>query len=252
MIPEIITPNLSTAKKILAVQPHYDDNDIGAGGTLYLLAQKGVEIVYLTVTDDQAGILPQEGGRILTEQEGRAFLEDNQKIAASIIGVQKQIRLNLPDAGDYDYFFLREQIMAHIWNEQPDFLFTVDPWTPYEAHHDHIMTGQACAEAAILYNLPGRDAANTAQHGEYALQGVVFYNTAYPNLIFDVSEGLSAKLNALSAYTAQFSQADLHDLLTQITFLAGYLAREQDFEYGEALKVLAPWMLHGVPLTRDL
>ena len=27
-------PNLYNAKKILAIQPHYDDNDIAAGGTI--------------------------------------------------------------------------------------------------------------------------------------------------------------------------------------------------------------------------
>jgi LmbE family N-acetylglucosaminyl deacetylase len=28
------TPDVFSARRVLCVQPHYDDNDIGAGGTL--------------------------------------------------------------------------------------------------------------------------------------------------------------------------------------------------------------------------
>ena len=57
---ELPALDLHFAKKILAVQPHYDDNDISAGGTLYTLAKNGAEITYLTVTDDLAGIRDQQ------------------------------------------------------------------------------------------------------------------------------------------------------------------------------------------------
>jgi LmbE family N-acetylglucosaminyl deacetylase len=50
-------PDLWAAKRILAIQPHYDDNDIGAGGALAALAAAGAEVDYLTVTDDLVGVL---------------------------------------------------------------------------------------------------------------------------------------------------------------------------------------------------
>ena len=34
-------PELFAAKRILCIQPHYDDNDIGAAGILARLAQNG-------------------------------------------------------------------------------------------------------------------------------------------------------------------------------------------------------------------
>ena len=104
MIPGVTKPDVTKAKKILAVQPHYDDNDIGAGGTLHLLAQRGAKLVYLTVTDDLAGVIPQQDNRPLTKPEAIALLRKNQEQAAKQIGVQKQIRLDFPDSGDYDYF----------------------------------------------------------------------------------------------------------------------------------------------------
>ncbi len=245
-------PDLATARKVLAVQPHYDDNDIGAGGTLHHLAQSGAELIYLTVTDDLAGILPQQEVPIKSKSDAVALLQENQEKAAAHIGVRKQIRLGFPDGGDYDYFAVRDKIISIIRQEKPDFIFSVDPWTPYEAHHDHVLAGKACAEAAILYGLPAIGTYHPEEMENYALSGVVFYNTAYPNLVFDVSQTISVKQKALFAYSAQFSRAGLEQLVQQTTLLAGYVAREDSFEYGEALKILAPWMLHGVPLTKML
>ena len=46
-------PDLSKAKRVLFVQPHPDDNQIGAGGTMAWLKSLGVEVYELTVTDDR-------------------------------------------------------------------------------------------------------------------------------------------------------------------------------------------------------
>lgn len=120
-------PDLTKAKKVLAVQPHYDDNDIGVGGTLHLLSKGGTKIVYLTVTDDLAGILPQQGNCPLSKSDAMMLLQENQAHAGKWIGVQEQIRLGFPDAGSYETFLVREQIISCIRQEKPDFIFTVDP-----------------------------------------------------------------------------------------------------------------------------
>ncbi|MCC6956023.1 MAG: PIG-L family deacetylase, partial [Anaerolineales bacterium] len=49
-------PDLFSARRVLCVQPHYDDNDIAAGGTIARLKSAGAEVVYLTVTDDLMGV----------------------------------------------------------------------------------------------------------------------------------------------------------------------------------------------------
>lgn len=238
--------DLNQAKKILAVQPHYDDNDIAAGGTLYTLAENGAQITYLTVTDDRAGIIDLD----LSKEKALQELLSNQSRAAEIIGVEEQIRLGFPDAHSYDYFHLRDQIINLIRSEQPDLIMTVDPWMPYEAHNDHILTGKAVAEAAILYQLPVLgtfDESKMMLH--YELQAVAFYNTAYPNLVFDIKNALPHKQNALRSYTAQFEEKGLDQLISQTTLLATLVAEDEAFEFGESFKVMAPWMLHCFPLA---
>jgi LmbE family N-acetylglucosaminyl deacetylase len=51
------TPDIFSAKRILCVQPHYDDNDIGTVGALIQLQQNGAQIFYLTVTEDLMGVV---------------------------------------------------------------------------------------------------------------------------------------------------------------------------------------------------
>jgi hypothetical protein len=71
-------------------------------------------------------------------------------------------------------------------------------------------------------------------------------------MIFDISDVIEIKQRALMAYSAQFLDEGLQALVAQTTFLASYVARDESFDYGEAIKIVAPWMLHGVPITKHL
>ena len=166
-------PDIFSAKRILCVQPHYDDNDIAAAGILKQLQQKGVEIFYLTVTDDLMGVvdvtLPPEAAAVALKRE--------QFAAGKIIGVKEQYWLGYPDAGEYNYFDVRRDLLKYIRLIQPDFVFTADPWLTYEAHRDHIQTGLAAAEAVMLAKItkiassdPGVDSA----YEGHDLNGIVF------------------------------------------------------------------------------
>jgi LmbE family N-acetylglucosaminyl deacetylase len=141
-------PSLSNAERILAIQPHYDDNDIAAGGTLTTFSGNDAELLYLPVTDDLVGVID----ITLTDEEAAERLKSEQILAGEIISVNDQIWLGYPDAGKYDYFDLRSNIIECIRRIRPNFIFTCDPWMPYEAHQDHFQTGRAADEAAILYS----------------------------------------------------------------------------------------------------
>jgi LmbE family N-acetylglucosaminyl deacetylase len=238
-------PNLEDAQRILAVQPHYDDNDIGAGGTLAALAQAGAEIYYLTVTNDLAGVIDPS----LNEAEMTGRLRAEQKAAGEFTGVREHFWLGYPDAGEYSYFDVRRDIIRCIRQIKPDFLFTVDPWMPYEAHNDHIITGRAAAEAAILYGLPRvtPDQETDSQHEPFDLVGVVFYWTANPNLVFDISRTRERKHAAIDQYQAQFTPDSMEKLHLLLDRKEREYAADKQFSHGEPLKVLRPLHLHGYP-----
>jgi LmbE family N-acetylglucosaminyl deacetylase len=235
-------PDPQAAKRILAIQPHYDDNDIGAGGALAALAAAGAEVDYLTVTDDLVGVLDAS----LSDEEATAQLRGEQERAGAEIGVRRQYWLGFPDAGDYDYYALRREIIRHIRMLRPDFLFSVDPWLPYESHGDHLKTGRAVTEAALLYGFPrlATDAEVDRSYEPHALTGIALYFTLAPNHVLDISATRERKHRAIDAYRTQLTPETLDLLHRGLDFKEREWAQGKGFSHGEALKVLGTGQLH--------
>ncbi len=128
----------------------------------------------------------------------------------------------------------------------PDFLFTVDPWLPNEAHRDHLRVGRAVAEAAILYRFPRlvSDPEVDANYQPHALSGVAFYFTAEPTTVFDITATRERKHQALRCYRAQFTSEGLDSLSRGLEAREREWARNEPFSHGEALKLLHPGQLH--------
>ena len=63
----IAYPKLEDIQSALFIQPHPDDNEIGAGGTMAYLTHRGIPVYGLTVTEGRGGsktIEPEELGKI--------------------------------------------------------------------------------------------------------------------------------------------------------------------------------------------
>ncbi len=231
-----------SAKRVLCIQPHYDDNDIGAAGTLALLVQAGAEIDYLTVTDDLMGLVDHS----LSPEAGADALKHDQFMAGEIIGVRKQCWLGYPDAGEYSYHSLRKDILRSIRQFSPDFIFTCDPWLTYEAHRDHIQVGLAVAEATILANITKITSGDPALDAAYrgGIQGIAFYMTREPNLTIDITSTWEKKVAAVHSYMAQFDNASMAEMIHALDAKSLQLAVGHSYWRGEALKVLHPSALH--------
>lgn len=236
-------PDIFSARRVLCVQPHYDDNDIAAGGTIARLKGAGAEVVYLTVTDDLMGVVD----RSLSSRQAAAALQRDQLAAGALIGVYRQIALGFPDAGDYDYFALRREMLRYLRELKPDLLLAPDPWLTYEAHRDHIQTGLAATEAVIfldLLKIASSDPDVDAAYAGGALKGVAFYFTREPNLVIDIDSTWEKKLAAVRCYQAQFEPAGMKDLIALIDQKSRQAAQGMPFEHGEPLKALHPAALH--------
>jgi LmbE family N-acetylglucosaminyl deacetylase len=237
------TPELFAAKRILCIQPHYDDNDIGAAGILARLAQNGAELIYLTVTDDLMGVVDAS----LPAAEAAAALKKDQFAAGNLVGVKEQIWLGYPDAGEYGYFDVRRDLLKHIRRIQPDFVFAPDPWLAYEGHRDHIQTGLAASEAVMfagLTKIASSDPAIDAAYQGHEIRGIAFYFTREPNVIADITSTWEIKSAVLRCYAAQFDPAGLDELVLAMDAKARQVAQGHSFERGEALKVLHTSALH--------
>lgn len=236
-------PDIFEAKRILCVQPHYDDNDIAAGGTLAQLAKQGAELIYLTVTDDLKGVVDDP----LSDESAAQALKRDQFAAGKIIGVKEHFWLGYPDAGNYDYFAVRRDLLKYIRMLKPDLVFTPDPWLTYEAHRDHIQTGLAAAEA-VMFAGPNRIASSDpevdAAYQGHGIMGVAFHYTREPNEIIDITPAWETKLAAVRCYEAQFTPEGMDELAMALELKARQVSAGRSFEHGEPLKILHPSALH--------
>lgn len=237
-------PDLLEVKSVLAVEPHPDDNEVGAGATVKLLTSGGVRVVYLTVTDGRAG--SEKPG--MTAETMISTRRSERQDASRILGVEECYNLGFEDGGNWSEHHLMSVLVPLIRQFRPELLMTVDPWTPYESHPDHIKTGKAAAAALISAK---SSIAFKGQGDPYDVPQVAFYGTAYPNTFVDVTATWEAKLAALRAHVSQFQHDPRSDLYLQfLTAEAERLYREHNAaEPGriEAFKVLAQLQLHFFP-----
>jgi LmbE family N-acetylglucosaminyl deacetylase len=236
-------PDIFAAKRILCIQPHYDDNDIAAAGILTQLAKNGAELFYLTATDDLMGVVDTS----LSNKEAADTLKSDQFAAGKIVGVKEQYWCGYPDAGEYNYFDLRRDFLKHIRMLKPDFVFAPDAWLTYEGHRDHIQTGLAAVEAVMfagLTKIASSDPAVDAAYEGHSINGIALYFTREPNTIADITSTWEDKLDAVKCYQAQFDPAGMEQLIMALDMKSQQVAQGQSFARGEPLKVLHTSALH--------
>jgi N,N'-diacetylchitobiose non-reducing end deacetylase len=238
---------LEELKSILCVQPHPDDNEVGAGGTLAKLAANGCRIVFVTVTDGRFGTTdPTVDPDVLVETRR---LERER--AGQLLGVSKQITLGFSDGGNYTEREVMEALIPIIREEQPELVMTVDPWMPYEAHPDHYKVGRAVAAAVLA-----ADTIGFPESGQpFAVPQVGFYATSYPNTFIDITAYWAKKMEAILTHNSQFNTPDWPLLSQFFAYQASELFQvlknnggtEAPGGFAEAFKVLATRQLHFFP-----
>jgi len=222
---------------VLSIQPHPDDTEISAGGTVAMLTARGCRVVYVTVTDGGAGTT--DPGVSWHELVGIRARE--QEEAARILGVSELVWLNYRDSELRPTVELRDRLVTLVRRYRPDLILTVDPWLPYEAHPDHVATGLAASQAFFFSGLPNvnRQDLEAGLQPHYA-QYIAYYWTRRPNLYIDVSDKMELKVRAMAAHRSQLTP-ELLDLLVKYSELHG---ADSGYRYAEAFKVLNRHALH--------
>lgn len=137
-------------QRALFIFAHPDDIEFGTAGTAARWVQGGAEVVYLLITSGDAGI----ADLTLTREAAAAIREQEQRIAAGIVGVKEVIFLREPDGALVNTLELRRRLVRELRRLRPEVVVCGDPtvWFvngTYINHPDHRAAAAAALEAVF-------------------------------------------------------------------------------------------------------
>jgi LmbE family N-acetylglucosaminyl deacetylase len=229
-------PDITACKRVLCIQPHPDDNEIGMGGTIAALAQSGCEIHYLTVTNGDMGNIDQSA----TPEQTAALRRAETEAAGRCLGATRFYFLEHGDGTLSDIRGLSVEVAKIIRQVRPEALFCPDPWLPYEGHLDHIVTGRAVSNA---FHMSGQ--IHFPDESEpWRAAAIGYYFTANHNTVINITDTFEQKFKAIALHKSQI------DTQTKALYKAYFemkgieLAKKKIFRLGEGLKVLSGLHTH--------
>ncbi len=203
--------DLTGVKRVLAVVAHPDDIDFGWAGSVAVMTDAGVEVVYCLVTDGDAG-----GAETGTPRDEMAAMRrEEQRAAAAIVGVDELHFLGYPDGRVEATLGLRCDITRIIRTVRPDRVITQSPernWDRiYASHPDHLAAG----EAAVAAVYP--DVRNRWAHPELEAEGLEPWTVGAIWLgigrdvathYVDITSAVDRKIQALLSHKSQLPDPD--------------------------------------------
>jgi N-acetyl-1-D-myo-inositol-2-amino-2-deoxy-alpha-D-glucopyranoside deacetylase len=198
---------------LLAVFAHPDDETFRPGGTLALLARRGVRVQVLTATRGEAG--SRGNPPLCSPAELPAMRETELRCACKALGIQPPILLDYQDGqlAEADPEQLAAQILQVVNETHPQAILTFGA-DGLSGHLDHIAIGLAAAEAfrrakdvSALYTVAvPRSLAETL--GMKQIRAVPDEAIA---LTVDVSSVWEAKMSAIHCHRTQFGESPIMD-----------------------------------------
>jgi N-acetylglucosamine malate deacetylase 2 len=131
---------------LLAIFAHPDDETFRCGGTLALLAQRGVKVHLLTLTHGEAGSCGEPA--LCTSNDLSDVRERELNCACAALGILPPCLMDYPDGhlDEADPERIIEEILAVIRQVQSQVLLSFGP-DGLSGHTDHIAVGQMTLEA---------------------------------------------------------------------------------------------------------
>lgn len=204
---------------------HPDDLEIGMGGTIRSLVERGHPVFLLDLTDGE----PTPHGDPQTRRKEAAK-------SAELLGCDRKI-LEFPNRYLEDSIQNRKIIAAEIRAIRPDYLFA--PY-PLDAHPDHIAAGELAQAARFYAKLTKSDIPGEPCYP----RRLIYYFPVHirlriePSFVVDIGAHLKRKEAAIRCYESQFLRAGKESYIELIInenlywgFQSGSRAAEPFFQY---------------------
>jgi LmbE family N-acetylglucosaminyl deacetylase len=234
---------------VLVVGPHPDDQEIGMGGTIALLAEQGHDVLLLDMTDGSPTPFGDRASRLVEADAALRELAPSAQGAARG-GRVRRVLLDLPNRTVVHSVEARHKVAGVIRSHQAQILFIPHP---LDAHPDHLATTRIAEDARFDAKLtkvdmpspPGHERVGLAPRGEPIYPAWVFYyycshlrRMPDPHFLLDTTGHGEQKIRAVMAYQSQFGprpglaqpNAELPDMLRAMDRCLGTRIRTQTAE----------------------
>ena len=221
---------------VIAVGAHPDDCEVGCGGTLAALAESGLKVGIVDLTDGE----PTPGCDHPSIRLAEA------KAAARTLGVHERIILDLPNRRLFDSFEARVELAKVFRKHRPKIVIGIEGKTRM-ASPDHWQAAQI-TDAAIFYSrlskweqyFDGLPVHPVARQICYRF----FFESEWSGVgprqfVFDISSTLQRKLDAIRCYKTQFPPSKEY-IFDRVNSVARSVGSSAGVEAGEVLTSVRP------------
>jgi LmbE family N-acetylglucosaminyl deacetylase len=197
----ILTTDLPTPARALAIGAHPDDIEFGAGATLAKWAAQGCELFHLVCTDGSKGSWdPDEDTARLV-----AVRQEEQRAASRALGgTGACIFLGWPDGELESGLRQRWEVAYWIRKCRPEVLLGHDPWRRWRLHPDHRNAGFLACDGVVAARDPHFFPEQELPH--WRPSTLLLWEADEPDHVETVpsEDVVEAKLSALLAHESQF------------------------------------------------
>lgn len=221
---------------VIAVGAHPDDVEIACGGTLAKLVQQGYRVGIIDLTDGE----PTPGSSGPEERLAEA------KAAASALGVQVRLTLDLPNRKLFDSYEARVKLATEFRRYRPRLVIGLGEKTPL-ASPDHWQAMQI-TDAAVFYSRLTKWDAHFDGLPPHTITTQLYFRLALEPMALggfsshftvDISDTLEKKIAAVASYKTQFPPARAH-ILERIRSAAVLAGSGAGFAAGEMFVSVRP------------
>ena len=208
-------------KNILIVGAHYDDAELGVGGTALKLAEEGMNVYKLTLTNNVT-----RSSHLHLDIEYETSLQESANAAAML----KMTELTEFKPIECTQLFYSTETMQQI--EDLIYKYNIDTvFTHFkdDANQDHIETSKLCRTAA-------RHCDNLLA---YQSNFYILDEPYYPTIFFDISKYIDKKIKSLQQYEGQHDRfSRLFESCIERNKIWGYSNKVAYAEGFQVLKLL--------------
>lgn len=227
-----------TKYDLVSVGAHPDDVEVGSGGVLIDLAQRGYKCGLVILTKGEMGT----GG----DAEIRA--RETQE-AAGILGADVVTTCDWGDTRLEDSYDHRLELAQVIRDARPKIVLAPYPHVGHgrrQSHPDHVAAGIISINACHLASLKKADL-----NGEPHLVDRIFHYflppKVYPNFIVDITPHFDRWIEALSAHRSQFLNPEKsRDYIENLTLMVRSFGQMSRCQYGQGFYAVEPILVGDI------